>query len=142
MTKLRVMLASAALLLGAGRLSAQGYVVVVNSANPISTLSKGTANDIFLKRAVRWEDGQAAAPVNLDRSSAARDAFSRAVHGKSASAVESFWQEQIFAGKETPPPTRSSDADVLAFIRSKPGAIGYVSAGAALSTDVKVVRIN
>ena len=80
---------------------------MVNAANPISTLSKSTANDIFLKRSVRWDDGQAAAPVNLDRASAARDAFSRAVHGKSVSAVESFWQGQIFAGKETPPPTRA-----------------------------------
>ena len=142
MTKLRIVLASLALLFGAGRLSAQGYIVVVNAANPISTLSKSTANDIFLKRSVRWDDGQAAAPVNLDRASAARDAFSRAVHGKSASAVESFWQEQIFAGKETPPPTRSSDADVLAFVRSKPGAIGYVSGSAVLGTDVKAVRIN
>jgi ABC-type phosphate transport system substrate-binding protein len=142
MTKLRIVLASMALLLGAGRLSAQGYIVVVNAANPISTLSKGTANDIFLKRSVRWDDGQAAAPVNLDRASAARDAFSRAVHGKSAAAVESFWQEQIFAGKETPPPTRASDADVLAFVRSKPGAIGYVSASTVLGTDVKAVRIN
>ena len=142
MTKLRIVLASLALLLGAGRLSAQSYVVVVNAANPISAMNKSAVNDIFLKRAVRFEDGSAASPVNLDRSSAAREAFSRAVHGKSAGAVESFWQEQIFAGKETPPPTRGSDADVLAFVRAKPGAIGYVSSAAVLGTDVKVVRIN
>jgi ABC-type phosphate transport system substrate-binding protein len=142
MTKLRVVLASMALLLGAGRLSAQSYILVVNNANPVSTLSKGAVSDLFLKRAVRFADGQPASPVNLDRSAAARDAFSRAVHGKSAAAVESFWQEQIFAGKETPPPTRGSDAEVLAFVRAKPGAIGYVSTSAVLGTDVKVVRIN
>jgi len=142
MTKFRVVLASLALLLSAERLSAQAYVVVVNAANPATALSKSAVNDLFLKRAVRWDDGQPAAPVNLDRASATRDAFSRVVHGKAASAVESYWQGQIFAGKETPPPTRSSDAEVLAFVRSKPGAIGYVSVGASLGADVKVVRIN
>lgn len=142
MKNLRIVLASVALLLGAGRLGAQTYVVVVNAANPVTSLSKSTVNDVFLKRVVRWDDGQPTAPVNLDRASATRDAFSRAVHGKSAAAVESYWQGQIFAGKETPPPTRSSDAEVLAFVRGKPSAIGYVSASASLGADVKVVKVN
>ncbi len=142
MMKLRVLLASLALLIGAGRLSAQTYVVVVNTANPVTTLSKSTVNDVFLRRVVRWDDGQPTAPVNLERASATRDAFSKAIHGKPAAAVESFWQGQIFAGKETPPPTRASDAEVLAFVRGKPSAIGYVSASATLGADVKVVKIN
>ncbi|MEP6733020.1 MAG: hypothetical protein ABJE10_20425 [bacterium] len=142
MTKIRILLASLALLLFAGPLSAQGYVIVVNAANPINTLSKSRVNDLFLKRSVRWDDGTAAAPVNLDRASATRDLFSRAVHGKATSVVESHWQEQIFAGKETPPPMYGSDAEVLAFVRTKPGAIGYVSAGASLGADVKAVKIN
>lgn len=142
MKNLRLVLASLALLVGAGRLSAQSYVVVVNSANPVTSVSKSALNDIFLKRAVKFDDGQAAAPVNLERGSATRDAFSRAIHSKTASAVEAYWQGQIFAGKETPPPSRSSDAEVLAFVRSKSTAIGYVSAGAVLGADVKVLKVN
>lgn len=142
MTNLKIVLASLALLVSAERLSAQTYVVVVNTANPATTMSKKALNDIFLKRTVRWNDGQPAAPVNLDRATAAREAFSRAIHGKGAAAVESYWQGQIFAGKETPPPTRGSDAEVLAFVRGKPTAIGYVSAGTPLGADVRILRIN
>ena len=142
MKNLRIVLAMFALLVGAARSSAQSYVVVVNAANPVSAVSKTMLNDVFLKRAVRFEDGQPAAPVNLERTSATRDAFSRAVHGKGTATVEAYWQGQIFAGNETPPPTRASDAEVLAFVRGKPSAIGYVSAGAALGSDVKVVKVN
>jgi len=142
MSKIRVVLAVAALVLGAGRLSAQGYVVVVNAANPTTSLKKDKASQMFLKRVVRWDDGRDVVPVNLERSSPTREAFSRAVHGKSASAVESYWQQQIFGGKDAPPPVRNSDADVLTFVRSNPGAIGFVSPSATLGSDVKAITIN
>ena len=142
MKNLRIVLATLALVVGAGRSSAQSYVVVVNAANPIASVSKSALNYLFLKRVVRFDDGKPAAPVNLERTSATRDAFSRAVHGKGTATVEAYWQGQIFAGKETPPPTRASDAEVLDFVRSKVSAIGYVSAGTALGADVKVVKIN
>ena len=39
--------------------------------------------------------------------------------------------------RSTPPVEVSSDADVIAFVRSRPGAIGYVSP----QTDVKSVKV-
>jgi ABC-type phosphate transport system substrate-binding protein len=142
MNKIRLLLAMAALALCAGRASAQGYVVVVNAANPVASLSKDKANNIFLKRVVKWDDGKPVVAINQDKSSKARDAFTRAVHGKAVTAVDSYWQQQIFAGKDAPPAERGSDADVLAFVRATPGAIGYVGAGTALGGDVKAVPIN
>jgi ABC-type phosphate transport system substrate-binding protein len=142
MPKIRAVLAVLALLLGAGRLGAQGYVVVVNAANPTTSLRKDRASNIFLKRLARWDDGTAVTPVNLNNSSATREAFSRAVHGKGVSAIEAFWQQQIFAGKEAPPAERGGDAEVLAFVRANPGAIGYVGTGTSLGSDVKAITIN
>jgi ABC-type phosphate transport system substrate-binding protein len=141
MSKIRVALAMLGLALGAARAEAQGYVVVVNAANPVTSIKKDRANGLFLKRITRWENGSPVVPVNLDRTSATREAFSRAVHGKSVSAIESNWQQQIFAGREAPPAQRNGDADVLAFVRANPGAIGYVSENASLGADVKAVPI-
>jgi ABC-type phosphate transport system substrate-binding protein len=141
MSKIRVALAMLGLALGAARAEAQGYVVVVNAANPVTSIKKDRANGLFLKRITRWENGNPVVPVNLDRTSATREAFSRAVHGKSVSAIESNWQQQIFAGREAPPAQRNGDADVLAFVRANPGAIGYVSENASLGADVKAVPI-
>lgn len=137
----RMVVAALALMLGASRLEAQGYVVVVNAANPITSLKKDHANGIFLKRATRWDDGSPVLPVNLEPSSATREAFSRAVHGRGVSAIESMWQAEIFSGKESPPPQRASEAEVLSYVRANRGAIGYVRAGTALGDDVKAVQM-
>jgi hypothetical protein len=61
-----------------------------------------------------------------------RVSFTSAFHGKSVSAVVNYWQQQIFAGRDVPPVEKSSDAEVLATLRSTPGAIGYVSEEASI----------
>ena len=137
----RLALAAALVLAGSRTAHAQDFVVIVNAANPAASVSKSEASNIFLKKAAKWSHGAAAQPVDQQKSSALRDAFSRGVHGKPASAIVSFWQQQIFSGKDVPPPEKGADADVLAFVRANPGAVGYVSAGADLGAGVKRVPV-
>lgn len=118
----------------ARRVEAQGYVVVVNAAGP-SALAKDEVSKIFLKKS------SALAPVDQDKGSKTRDAFSKAVHGRPAAAVVTYWQQQIFAGKDVPPPEKASDADVLAAVRANPKGIGYVAAGTDLGAGVKAVTV-
>ena len=121
---------------------AQGYVVIVNGGNAVKTLSREQLTNIFLKKMLRWDGGATIAPVDQDKSSKVRESFTKAVHGRSVSAVDSYWQQQIFAGKDVPPPEKDSDADVIAYVTANANAIGYVSAGAAVPGDVKVVSGN
>ena len=67
-----------------------------------------------------------------------RVAFSTAVIGRSVGAVEQYWQQQLFSGREVPPVTKASDDDLLALVKATPGAIGYVSAGASIPSGFKV----
>ena len=60
-------------------------------------------------------------------SAPAREAFSKKVLGRSTTAVLAYWNQMVFSGRNVPPATRPSEADVVAFVRSTPGAIGYVS---------------
>lgn len=124
-----------------GPAGAQGFTLIVHADNPATTLGKSEVTNIFLKRSAKFASGKAALPVDQAKSAAAREAFSKAVLGRSAAAVVAFWQQQIFAGKDTPPAERQSDAEVIAFVRATPGAIGYVSAGATLGAGVKAVAI-
>ena len=126
---------AAALFIPAGRASAQGVVVVVNAAGPAS-LSKDDVSKAFLKK------GGALVAVDQGKSAKVRDAFSKELLGRPAAAVATYWQQQIFAGKEVPPPEKGSDAEVLAFVRANPKAIGYVSAGADLGAGVKSVPVH
>jgi ABC-type phosphate transport system substrate-binding protein len=120
----------------------QGYVVIVNDANSVSSVNATELSRMFMKKLNRWESGLDVVPVDLPESAAAREAFSAQVHGKSVSAVHAFWQQQIFSGRAVPPAEKASDEQVIAFVRSTPGAVGYVSAGASLSgvKRVQVVR--
>jgi hypothetical protein len=113
---------------------AQAPVVVANAAGPAS-LSRDDVGRAFFKR------GGGLLAVDQRKSARVRDAFSRAFLGRPASAVAVHWQEQIFAGREVPPPERGSDAEVLAYVRANPNAIGYVSAGAELGAGVRAVAI-
>jgi ABC-type phosphate transport system substrate-binding protein len=110
-----------------------GFKLVVNAANPASSMSKEQAAKIFLKKSTQFEGGLAAAPVDLPSASPVRARFTEVVLGKSPAAVRTYWNRMVFSGIDTPPPEKASDADVIAFVRSTPGGIGYVSAAAELA---------
>jgi len=116
-----------------------GYKVIVNSANPVTSVSKDDLSRIFLKKTSKFGNGHAAAPVDLPASSPVREGFSKDVHGKSTSAVEAYWQQQIFSGRDVPPGQKSESAAVE-FVRSNPNGVAYVSAGTA-TEGVKVVTV-
>jgi ABC-type phosphate transport system substrate-binding protein len=122
--------------------AAQEFAVVVNSGNPVSSLTRQQVTDIFMRRLTDWPSGHGAIhPVDLPAVSPIRDAFSRAIHGRPGSAVASYWGQQLFSGRGVPPPQRPTERAVLEFVRGDALAIGYVSAG-AVSPDVKVVRVS
>ena len=118
-----------------------GYIVIVNDANVVSALSTEEVSKIFFKKAQRWSNGVDVVAVDQPENAAVREAFSVAVHGKSVGAVRAYWQQQIFSGRAVPPAERPSDEQVVAFVRSTPGAIGYVSAGATLAPGVRRLQI-
>jgi ABC-type phosphate transport system substrate-binding protein len=130
----------AGLVLLAAPAAAQEFKIVVNSANSVADLPADVVSKLFLKQAAKFPNGTAAVPVELPKTSAVRKAFNKKVHGRPDAAIESYWQQQIFSGKDVPPATRTSDDDVIAFVKENPGAIGYVSAGAS-TAGVKVVEL-
>ena len=120
---------------------AQEFALVVNSANPVTSISKDEVAKLFLKKQVAWRSGHPATPVELPPTTKVREAFVQTVLGKSLTQVRSYWQQQIFSGRDVPPPEKASEDDVLAFVRANPGAIGYVTRGASLGRGVKVVPL-
>lgn len=140
-TLLAVALAAGALAGAPRQTAAQGYVVIVNTANSASTLPKGEVAALFLKQVTSWPDGSPVVVVDHSDRSPIRAAFSRAVIGRPATAVKSYWQQQVFSGRAVPPTQRSSDVEVLTFVRDNPNAIGYVAKATPLAEGVKPVTI-
>ena len=123
-----------------GAEDAGAYRVIVHPSNPTSQLTRLKLGEMFLKKAPRWPDGHPVAAVEPSSRAATRQRFTQEVFGKSTVAVSAYWQQMIFSGKGIPPPEKANDAEILAFVRDTPGAIGYVASGADLS-GVKVMAI-
>jgi TonB family protein len=105
---------------------AGGYKIIVNPVNPVTTLSKAQLSNIFLRRTTAWDNGQPVRPVDQAESSPLREAFSRDVLGLSPAAAT----QQAGAASTEPLLAVASDREVLAYVRLKPGGVGYVSASA------------
>lgn len=107
--------------------------MIVHPGNPLAAAGRDLLTDAFLKKKIRWPDGEPMLPVDLRFESPVRQLFSEAVLRRSVFAVRSYWQQHIFTGRGVPPPELESDEAVVRYVKSNRGAVGYLSAGAALS---------
>jgi TonB family protein len=140
MRRSSVLIAVAGVLVWVSSASAQdGYRIIVNPSNPTTALTKAQVSSLFLRKTVSWDDGRPAAPVD-QTDAAVREAFARDVLGMSATSAFAQAQSAAATGRGEPPVSVASDREVLAFVRLKPGAIGYVSASAPVQ-GVKVVAV-
>lgn len=113
----------------AGPVQAQSaYKIVGHPTGAAASITKKDVSRFFLKKTTRWGDGTQVVVVDNAPSSQVREAFSLEILGKKVSNIETYWLQQVFSGRAVPPEVRNSDAEIVEFIRSQPGAIGYVSA--------------
>jgi ABC-type phosphate transport system substrate-binding protein len=117
------------------------FRVVVNKANPVSSLTRAELSAIFMRRVRSWPDGTEIRPVDHRVDTGVRERFSRAVHGKSVAYVIRYWQRLIFAGRGIPPPAVQSGAAVMAVVSAHRGAIGYIDAATPVAGDLKVIEV-
>jgi ABC-type phosphate transport system substrate-binding protein len=110
------------------------FVVIVHRSNALRTASRTFVADAFLKRTTRWPDGETIRPVDQRNASAVRARFTESVLRRPIAAVRSYWQQVIFTGRGVPPPELDDDREVLRYVSTHVGAIGYVSGSVDLGT--------
>jgi ABC-type phosphate transport system substrate-binding protein len=135
-------LMAAALLLAAGPAAGEDPCrIIVNPANPVAQIQRPAIVAIYLGQMTRWSDGKPVVPVDQSVRSPVRVAFSEKILGKPVPDVQHHWLRKVAAEHVFPPRVKSSDAEVAAFVRGNPGAIGYVSLEFAVDQTVKVLKI-
>jgi ABC-type phosphate transport system substrate-binding protein len=125
---------------GAQIKQAPTFVVVVNKANPVTTLSVLELRRIFMKQTRMWSHAESMVPVDWDATSPHREEFSRLVLERTVREMGDYWVQQGVTQGLTPPSTQRSTRAMLRFVASVPGAIGYVPA-AEVDDTVVVVKI-
>jgi ABC-type phosphate transport system substrate-binding protein len=116
------------------------FRVIVNGKDAATRLDRRFLADAFLKKRTRWDDDRAILPVDLKQDAAARDAFSHDVLGRDVASVRRYWAQLVFSGRGVPPPELEPEAEVVKYVATHPGAIGYVSSRAELA-GVKPVEV-
>jgi ABC-type phosphate transport system substrate-binding protein len=117
------------------------YKIVVNAANPESTITLEHLSALFLKNTPRWSNGTVVLPVDQSATAPIRVAFSRDVFGQDVLMIQSYWQGEISARRPGPPPVKATDEEVMAYVETNAGAIGYVSQAATLRPRLKLLKV-
>ncbi|MCK5352906.1 substrate-binding domain-containing protein [bacterium] len=137
--KRNITLIALLLILMSGVCFADGYVLIVNKANPDTSISIQEARNIFLGKKGTWSNGlkavvytQSGSPVHTD--------FTRSVVGKTPQQFSTFWRKALFTGTGIPPADLQGDAQAIKSVAAQPGAIGYIS-GSSLNDSVKQLEI-
>jgi ABC-type phosphate transport system substrate-binding protein len=116
------------------------FRVIVHPQVKGSQIPRAALSSIFLKQAPRWGDGSPVQPIDQSVQSSVRKSFSADVLQQGIVAVQVYWQRKMSTGV-VPPPVKTSDEEVVAYVASTPGAIGYVSAATPLPDSVKAVEV-
>jgi len=116
------------------------FVVIVNNANPVASLSTTELRRIFMKQSRMWPNGEPMVPVDWDSTHYLRAIFSKDVLLRSVREMQEYWVQQSMTQGIAPPSTQRSARAVLRFVASVPGAISYVRAADADDT-VAIVAI-
>lgn len=105
---------------------AEDMLVIASPNVPVSSITTSQLADIYTAQKKFWGNNLQVVPVNREASSELREQFSRAVFDMSTRELGAYWNRLTFEGK-LPPIIQQSDQAVLGFVRSVPGAIGYIS---------------
>jgi len=118
---------------------AEKVVVIVNASNP-QALTSNDIKGIYSDNVIQWENGDAIKVYDLPVKMKARETFSQSILGSSARSVAKDWANRKITNTAKNPPKTKKERLVVASVKKKANAIGYVSESAIVGkTGVKVI---
>jgi ABC-type phosphate transport system substrate-binding protein len=112
--------------------------IIVNKENTVAALSASEVKLYYLRKLKkRWPGiNKNIRPADRKSKCAEQETFYSKVLGMKAAEVEQYFTNRQLQNAERPQDKFTSDADIINFVESEGGAIGYISAR-SLTADVK-----
>jgi ABC-type phosphate transport system substrate-binding protein len=120
------------------RLHAQDIAFIAHPAVTEPALSADDAKGILLGTKTTWSAGTIKLIVLQE--GAVHEKVIKDFTQRTPDQFDKFWKKQVFTGKGTMPAAAKSDAEVIAFVASTPGAFGYVERS-SVTDKVKVLPV-
>lgn len=100
--------------------------IVSNESVSTDALSRMEVEHIFLGKKRKWDDGNPIVCGMLEAHDV-KDSFLQEYVKKSGSQFAMYWKKMMFTGKGIPPKSFGSEEDLIRFVETTNGAIGYLS---------------
>ena len=104
--------------------SAAGGVVVIGDAR-LTRLDAPTLEKVYTGKVIEV-DGIPVTAINANSGSAIRNRFLQVYLHQDEDKYTAYWTVRRYIGKGASPRELSSSAEVINFVKSTPGAIGYI----------------
>jgi hypothetical protein len=114
-------------------------IVIANKDVAESELGRMTLQAIFLGKKTQWEGGDTIVPVNLKGGPTDQE-FLKVIVRRTPAQYRTFWKRAIFTGTGMPPKSFATEEEVVGFVRSSRGAVGYIDSSTP-HEGVKVLSI-
>ncbi len=136
-----ILVAIAVMILPFARVAIAGDVIIIaNKDVPNDSIDGGDLKKIFIAKKSEWDNGSNIDFVTL-QGGEVHKAFLKTYVSKSPSQFQRYFRTLVFTGKGTAPQAFSTEAEVVGYVSSTSGAIGYVSAGTSTGS-AKVLNVN
>ncbi len=113
--------------------------IIANPSVTADTISGGELKSVFLEEKNTLSDGTHVEPV-LKKSGPVHEEFLRQYLRRTDEDLRTHYRALVFTGRGSMPKELGSDAEVVAYVAGRRGAIGYVSAG-TITEGVKTLVI-
>lgn len=111
--------------------------VVANKGITTDAISKKEAKKIFLGK-TKSLGGTSLMLADLPKGDKSRDEFYTNVVKKNGKKLKAYWAKIVFSGKGSPPKSLKSDEEMINWVASTPGGMGYVNS-LSVNDSVKVL---
>lgn len=108
------------------RAQAQDVLIVANKNVSISEITSAQLRELFTGSRTSFKDGSRAVPVVL-RGGPVHEVFLRKHLGETPEEFRTRWRKAVFTGEGSMLKECGSEAALLEYVISTPGAVGYVS---------------
>jgi TonB family protein len=133
------LLVALALMFGAARGWASEVKIIANQSVTADVISTGELRSVFLEEKNSLADGTHVQPV-VEKDGRVHEAFLREYMGRTDNDLQTYYRALVFTGRGSMPKELGSDAEVVAYVAGKRGAIGYVGAETR-TEDVKTLVV-
>jgi ABC-type phosphate transport system substrate-binding protein len=116
-------------------------VVIVHKENPVTTLSSAKLAQYYKGEVQLWEWRKKIVPVDHTDNNPLTAHFAETVLKMDIEMKQKMWITKILSGAGVPPKQFKEDGQVVSFVASEPGAIGYVHKE-SVSDQVKVLIVD